>query len=415
LLAAGVKLLLDDPISVLQSGFSPEVVAAAAGRSRRTFYDHFPSKHEYVRELLASARSWSADYGDQDMHLLDHLVAGLDGDLVRTIELVVTSPATAVRDSPSTLVQIVARIFGCHDAELAPLLRDAASATDEVNGAAIGTALGLWDLELRPPWTAEHLSAVLHALVQGLAIRRLVADEPDEDLTTLTVLTLLPTLTRSFGDPRTLDETLESFNRAASERWRDRGRSTQMTNARARVLTALREVLRTHGLAGATLERIAGAADVSLPTAARAFGSVDDLVVMCIEDYLPYLESEAHLDLTSPTTTVHDAAVRHVARLHRLATDDPHVVEALLQIGLIGTGSYDTKAGAFYLRLCQPLLDLLEHGRRSGVVNSTMPLDRAARLMTIGALGRALGDAHTAAEAAATELCAMLFDGIAAR
>ncbi len=51
-LAAGARMLVDDGFRVLAAGVSPERVAALAGRSRRTFYEHFETKEDYLRAVL---------------------------------------------------------------------------------------------------------------------------------------------------------------------------------------------------------------------------------------------------------------------------------------------------------------------------------------------------------------------------
>jgi len=52
LIHAGARLLLDDGFRIIAAGLSPNTVARTAGRTRRTFYDHFETKEAFTRAVL---------------------------------------------------------------------------------------------------------------------------------------------------------------------------------------------------------------------------------------------------------------------------------------------------------------------------------------------------------------------------
>lgn len=127
------------------------------------------------------------------------------------------------------------------------------------------------------------------------------------------------TLLRRLGGTRqALDEAVRATGVDPGERH----------SVRERAVTAAAELISRHGLASATLERVADSAGCSVPSLYATFGGRDHLLQAVYERYSPVLDIESVLE--GPRDDL-AGTVRAVHRLVREGLDrEPRVVPALL-------------------------------------------------------------------------------------
>ncbi len=162
---------------------------------------------------------------------------------------------------------------------------------------------------------------------------------------------------------------------------------TKAARTRRRILAASAHEFAVHGYGGASLRRIADAADLKVGSLAFHFPTKDDLVAATLADGVESAraalkEAIAAVPVDAAPVARLRAAVRgHLAALH--ASDD----RAASVVRMVETVPADLRAAHadHERRFARVWLDVLSRGRKEGVVRDDVDL-RVLRDLVVGAL-----------------------------
>jgi AcrR family transcriptional regulator len=391
LLAAGARMLVDDGFRILAAGLSPERVAALAGRSRRTFYEHFETKEVYLRSLLAtyiadSGQVLAPDRLAEDVLAL--LVADPSGTMIDTVDTLVRQVFVENMASDAGLLHTIAWAAAGSDPATHADHQAHLVAVDELWERNVSLALETWGLALRPPWTPMLFGQVLVALSDGYYLRTRIADGADHgDDYSLALTTLMASAMQRLDEaPEQLDDRLESLRRAAVIGVRERQDPVAAVTARRRLLDALEEALSERSLAQLTLTDVADRAGVGIATVRASYPDLIAVLTELVADRLPPLDRE--IDFDRRTTAMDTAALlrRHLARLHTWSTANPGIVR-----GIAAAVTEPAGAGQpLLLSLIEPTVGLLRRARPEHGFEVRVPIEPLATVLTFGALGATL-------------------------
>jgi len=177
LLAAGEKILLDQPVgSVLDQVKAPEV-ARRAQRTTGAFYHHWATQadyqHELIEYMLGPDRNTAA--GDTLGGLTAHLAT--DITLPHLVHVVGLDALLQVRDNPRLPLLLSLWAKQAQSDQIRDLIQRNFRATSETIARGYAVVLDHYGLQMRSPFTIDMLTVVLTGLIQGLAIRAAV--DPD--------------------------------------------------------------------------------------------------------------------------------------------------------------------------------------------------------------------------------------------
>ncbi len=353
---AGTEALLEDPFRLFEAGLPPDVVARKAQRSRRTFYDHFGSKSDFVRAMLISALDSPPHDIDDLERRFERRMSELEGDFVEIVNLVSRWTFSEASDPSLARMQLVSVALATSDPEVNAALAAHTDRRDDPIRQFCERSLRAWGMQLRPPWTPQSFATVLRCLGDGLFLRSQITGEDDErfaGLLSLTLLSLVPAIMQApDSSAGTIGELIRAHSADATRVWRESHEPAIVTDARSTVLEHLDAQLGRHGYHNTSLADVAAAAGLSATTIRRAFGDLDDLIAMVVDDRIPFLESEVGLGLESgdPPLAV---AERHVQRLARMIEDNRVIFRSVLAM-TYGAGESEP-AGQLLTRLSAPL------------------------------------------------------------
>jgi AcrR family transcriptional regulator len=156
-----------------------------------------------------------------------------------------------------------------------------------------------------------------------------------------------------------------------------RAAATKKARTRAKLLAAALVLFDERGWRGTTVEGIAKAAGVSLPTLYNHFQTKEELALEVFRPMLAGLAETAMRDVSASRDPL-ESVVRHVRDLAQLLRQHPAWLWLLLPIH--GAGS-DRELLDLTLR---PLVGIIEDGQRRGVFVSRREASGSASSMTIG-------------------------------
>lgn len=390
LLDAGARLFVDEGFSILENGLSAERVTRLAGRTRRTFYDHFPSKTDYVREVISRYLD-IAGHEILNRELITTYLGQVDthrGDITEAVKAMATFTLEWQLASDNTLLQLGGWALCRRDPVLRARLREHFEAVDAMLAAGFDAVLERWHLKPRPPWTTKTAAAVLRATSDGMWVRRDLDPDFDPYAFVDTCVAVFAVCTQPVHEPDLrITDHLRHLSGEAQRRWQEESEPAQVVNARARVLDALSSVLGRLGARTITLADVAEAAGVSERTIAVSFGSVEQLMIAAIDEALPPLADEVEFDLRSGLGH-RLVAERHIRRLADFLRERQHLMRGLLTVAM-QPGGTDNGAGRIYGQLIEPLTMILRSGRDSGALPITLGARRTAAFATEAILARA--------------------------
>lgn len=162
---------------------------------------------------------------------------------------------------------------------------------------------------------------------------------------------------------------------------------TKAERTRRRILDASAREFALHGYGGASLRRIAEAADLKVGSLAFHFPTKDDLVAATLQDGVESATSalrhavDAVSEDADPVERLRAAVSGHLAALH--ASDD----RAAAVVRMVETLPPSLRADhvAHERGFARVWLDVLQRGRREGVVRDDVDL-RVLRDLVVGAL-----------------------------
>ena len=414
---AGARALVDHAFDILSTGVSPDLVTSVAGRTRRVFYDHYPDKESFLREVFAEVY-------DAGLH---HLVTGASpeevstllrlshGDLFDAVSRLAELAFGGVLDSEADRLQILGWAMAQDDPEIGRMLTAYYTDVDAASIHVIAELTDAWGLELRPPWTAERLACVLHAVGEGLYMRAAVhPDLADLDLFELTCLSLMPIVAapteRVGGDVR---RHLDDYAMEVAESWRRHAAEPNEDASYERLAAAFRDELRAGGFAAMSITAVARRCRISPALIERNFPSITSLLRSVVDDSLPSLQSEADFDLADGDISVREALSRHLRRIGTWVTGNPDLGTAILACG--SSNPHDHERGLLTLevvrKLSAPAVSILVAGIARGEIRENAQIVELASMTTEIVLGRGSAMPDFSIEPTVAFVEEVVFDG----
>lgn len=403
LVQAGARLLVDDGFRVLASGLSPEVVTTMAGRTRRVFYDHFETKEDYARAVLAAYLDLAeeTDLAGVFAGAFEELIFEARGDIIDAVSAISNALFTTSADSGESLLHDIAWGIGTSD----PHVRRGAAryfdALDDFYDEMVSRALVEWGQKLRPPWTARDLSLFIGALSEGFHTRNRVRDDPiDADFFATCILAIVaPIMQPADEADRPFGEELRGLSRQNAAQWRERHDPALIANTRQRVLDSVIPALREVGPAAVTLETIARWADVGIGSLKNVFASADEVVCTAVVDALPAFDREIDFDLGTDTMGIRKVLHRHLLRLAQWTSDQPELAHAALTLPLLRADRHPDEPPARMLTtMARPATRILETADERQGSRSAGEAHQLALMVTHTVLSRSVrpqGSDHT--------------------
>jgi AcrR family transcriptional regulator len=186
LLNAGAELLRENgPVGEVRHQVHAQAVAKRAGKSTGAFYEHFDSQADFVAELIPwvldaeryrRLQAETVDFVDQMASVNVHLEDLIRGGAAKNL--------ADIADDPYFVIQIGMVARSEQDDEVRALL---AKMYRDLNESYVGLyrrVLAGYGRRFRRGYSAEQLAVVLNAVVEGLAMRRLIdpdAVTPDDE------------------------------------------------------------------------------------------------------------------------------------------------------------------------------------------------------------------------------------------
>lgn len=391
---AGARALMDHAFEILSAGVSPDLVTSVAGRTRRVFYDHFPDKESFLREVFADVYDTGlhrmvVDASSEDIAALLQLT---QGDLFDAIQRLAALAFGGVLESDADRMQILGWAMAQDDPAIRDMLTGYYHGVDASAIRVIEEVTEAWGLEFRAPWTAARLACVLHAVGEGIYMRASIDPElADLELFELTCLSLMPVASapagQSGGDVR---RHLDDFALELAESWRRHVAVANEDASYERLAAGFRDELRAGGFGALSLTSVARRCRISPALIERNFPSITSLLQSVVTDSLPSLQSEADFDLADGDISVREALGRHLRRLGTWVTGNPDLGTAILACG--SSNPQDSERVLLTLQvireLSAPAVSILVAGIARGEIREDAMVVELASMTTEIVLGR---------------------------
>lgn len=391
---AGARALMDHAFDILGTGVSPDLITSVAGRTRRVFYDHFPDKETFLREVFADVYDPALHHlvteaSSEDIAALLQLTRGDLFDAVRRLSALAFG---GVLGSEADRMQILGWAMAQDDPAINTMLTEYYHGVDASSVRVIGEVMDAWSLEFRAPWTAERLACVLHAIGEGLYMRAAIDPQlADLDLFELCCLSLVPMATAPAGQPGgDVRQHLDDFALEVAESWRRHVAEPNEDASYERLAAGFRDELRTDGFSAVSIGSVARRCRISPALIERNFPSITALLRSVVEDSLPSLQSEADFDLADGDISVREALGRHLRRVGTWVTGNPDLGTAILACG--SSNPQDSERTLLTLEvireLSAPAVSILVAGIARGDVREDAKVIELASMTTEIVLGR---------------------------
>lgn len=365
LVQAGARLLADDGFRILANGLSPDLVTGLAGRTRRVFYDHFETKEEFARAVLATYLDApeESDLTSEFLVAFEELIFEARGDIIDAVSAISEALFATTDDAGEDLLHSIAWGVGASDPTVRSSVDRYLTLVDDLYEHLVDRALVEWGQKLRAPWTSRDLSRVIRALSDGFQARNRVQPRsvgPDFFATCILAV-IAPLMQRADEADRPFGEELRGLSRQNAAQWRERNDPALIANTRQRVLDSVVPALRQGGPAGVSMDSIARWADVSLGSLTQAFASSDEVVCTAIVDALPSFDREIDFDLGTDTMSTRKVLHRHLLRLAQWTTDQPELAHAALTLPMLRPAAHPDEPPARLLTtMARPATRILE-------------------------------------------------------
>ena len=324
LVRSGVLALIHAGRAVLETGLSPEVITRTAGRSRRSYYDHFRGKQHFSEQLFDELLGVGGVTKDR-LNTVEMLMDFNDGDLFESLRLMATAPALGNAARVNRVARQIVSGLGANDDYARARIDDFYERDRLTYEVVITSLLDSWGLEFREPWTAETATTFFRVVVDGYAMRSLMQPEIDE---TEAVLLVFKSVFRGMvrlgdsADTDSVDDQLREVSDMAKKYLRERSDPSVVLDARQAIQDATMTELKKRGFANTNLDLVARLAGISQVTIRRAMGDLDDICCDMLYGLLAGLESAAELDVAGPTATDSLSVIkRHFERVCVLVAD----------------------------------------------------------------------------------------------
>lgn len=394
LLDAGTDILAEDAFAVLAAGMSADRIARRAGRGRRTFYDHFETKEDFARQVLARALD-EAGTDTLNEAFVPNFTATLDearGDLLASVTAMIGLFYNPEDHRTETRLFAMAWSIGATDPTLNPHILAHETRSDQTYIDAIEAGLELWQARLRSPWTPRLLSMTIRAVGDSFYQRNAIrpgsvgAEEYTTILSTIFGAVLQPGEAR----PESVGDHLRSLSRTAADRWEQHHQADKITNAHQRVVEAFTAELQHRSVTDLGLADLAAVTGLPVDTLVTIFGSVGALLDEVVRAGLPPLEQEADFDLHTDTLDIEMVLRRHLLRLTRWAQESPHLAESL--VALFGRGRPErSMVISLVADMSRPAIQIIERAHELGFGGDPSRIADTALLATESLLLRVVG------------------------
>ena len=365
LVHAGARLLADDGFRILANGLSPDLVTGLAGRTRRVFYDHFDTKEEYTRAVLATYLDVppEGDLTSEFLIAFEELIFQARGDIIEAVSAISEALFETTDDVGEELLHTIAWGIAASDDNVRIAADHYFTVVDDLYENLVDRALIEWGQKLRPPWTSRDLSRVIRALSDGFQARnRIQKGSVGPDFFATCILAVVAPLMQPIDEAeRPFGEELRGLSRQNAAQWRERHDPALIANTRQRVLDSVVPALRQEGPSGISMESIARWADVGIGSLKQAFASSDEVVCTAIVDALPSFDREIDFDLGTDTMSRRKVLHRHLLRLAQWTTDQPELAHAALTLPLLRPAVHpDEPPARLVTTMARPATRILE-------------------------------------------------------
>ena len=339
LVRSGVLALIRSGRAILDNGLSPELISRIAGRSRRSYYDHFRGKAEFtdrvIDELLGVGGATPAR-----IDVAEHLIDTNTGDLAKTLYLMATPPSIGNRERIDRIGRQIVTALAATDPYAKKRITDFYERDRLVYEPLVVQLFESWGLEFREPWDHNLAAVMFRVVVDGTAMRSAVDETVDDrELLLLILQTMLPSISKvadSEDDDSVLD-LIRVMSDQARYHLRERRDPALVVDSRKAIHDAALSEIRARGVTLTTLYHVAESAQLSVRTVRRSVGELDDIVCDILNGYIAGLDNAAEVDLgDSCKGDPWAATIRHVHRCSNLLADWPVLTHALANYAVTG-------------------------------------------------------------------------------
>lgn len=415
---AGARALVDHAFDILAAGVSPDLITSIAGRTRRVFYDHFPDREAFLREVFSGVYDAGAHHlvSEASAEDISELLQLSKGDLFDAVQRVAALAFGGVLESDADRMQIIGWAMARGDDAINAMVTDYYHGVDAASVRVIAELMGAWGLEFRAPWTAEKLACVLHAVGEGLYMRAAVDPQlADLDLFELTCLSLVPMASEPAGGAGVdIRRHLDDFALEVAESWRRHVAVPHDDASYERLAAGFRDELRVGGLGAVSIAAVARRCRISPTLIERNFPSITALLRSVVEDSLPSLQSEADFDLADGDISIRETLRRHLRRLGTWVTGNPDLATAILACG--SSNPQDPERTGLTLdvirALSVPAQSILVAGIARGEIRDDTKVVELASMTTEVVLGRGSAMPGFRIDATVEFIEDVVFDGV---
>ncbi len=332
LLRSGVLALIHAGRAVLETGLSPEVITRTAGRSRRSYYDHFRGKQQFSEQLFDELLGVGGPTKSR-IGVADAILSLNEGDLFDTLHLMATAPSIGNIERVNRVARQIVSALGSNDDYARSRIADFYERDRLVYEPVISSLVESWGLDFREPWTAESATMFFRVVVDGYAMRSLIEPDLEETETVFLILkTMFLGMARlsDSADNDSVDDKLREVSDMATKYLRERSDPSVVLDARQAIQDATMSELAKRGFMNTNLDLVARSAGISQVTIRRAMGDLDDICCELLNGLVAGLESSALLDAEG--AFANDPLVvieRHFERLSSLMSDYRPLMESL--------------------------------------------------------------------------------------
>ncbi len=157
-----------------------ELTESGTPESRKAFRNRWPSKEEYIRDLVVHALLYRDHDEVTPAYSTATTVAGRLGTLSAEATALADIVEAALFDDPrSHLLMHIAPLLAPHQSVHEPVVTSIRSQQERWRDLYIGI-MDRWNLDFRPGWTAERLTLAIETVVDGVLLKRRLDPEYSE-------------------------------------------------------------------------------------------------------------------------------------------------------------------------------------------------------------------------------------------
>jgi AcrR family transcriptional regulator len=415
---AGMELLVEDGIQILNRGLNLERVAEQAGTSSGNYYRHFPrsadGKAKFIDELIIALAGSPAPVADQLSDVIANSLTAAEGDPRQVIRDVCRWDFTTIREDPSFVRALAATVLGRKHKKAISTLRGLYREYDQLIVSGVDVVLSTWGGSLRKPFTLEKLALSLTAIVEGLTLRWLACPEDvPEDLFGDIVVAIVGAVFDVEQGHEHIDDVAAPLATAVMSQFQMAQRESIPDQPGKLIVDAARRHFEERGYFATTLAHISSGSGVSLEDLKRLFPNKADIVIRALRRPFEELQERVEEDIVLRRDEV--AAVRQYLRgLADFARQDHVMTEALLALVAHDTVQSPETATRVKEELDLPGLvtPIIAAGQEKGLFVDILPPGELAAIMTNTLLLRSFTRPEQDAEEVATTISSVLLDGI---